>query len=286
MDNKYKDTEWDLVVTSKHRLLDLNLREIWRYKDLVVLFVKRDFIAQYKQTVLGPLWHFINPIFTTLIYTIIFGNIANLSTDGTPQLVFYLSGITIWNFFAQTLTSTGNTFLTNANIFGKVYFPRMVSPLATVLSKIMLLGIQVLLLLFFVVHYKLSGQLPDMQWANLLYLPIATALMGGFGLSLGIILSSLTTKYRDLNVLVGFGINLLMYATPVIYPISSVPQQYYALIAWNPLSPIIEFYRYMFTGAGSFSFYSLAYSASVMCILTLLGLLLFNKVERTFMDTV
>lgn len=281
-----KDADWDLVVTSKHRLLNLNLKEVWRYRDLMFLFVKRDFVAQYKQTILGPLWHFINPIFTTLMYTIIFGNIAKLSTDGTPQLVFYMSGITIWNFFAQTLTGTGSTFLTNAGIFGKVYFPRMVSPLATALSKTLLFSIQLLLLLCFVIHYKWTNQLPLMEWKSLLFLPLVVFLTSGFGLGLGIILSSLTTKYRDLNVLVGFGINLLMYTTPVIYPLSSVPDQYRALILWNPLSPLVEFYRYIFTGVGTFSIGSLGYSTAMMAILMFFGLLIFNKVEKTFMDTV
>jgi lipopolysaccharide transport system permease protein len=281
-----KETEWDLVISSKPRLFDLNLSEVWRYRDLLLLFVKRDFVAQYKQTILGPLWHFINPIFTTLTYIVIFGNIAKLSTNGTPQVVFYLSGITLWNLFSQTLVSTGNTFLSNAGIFGKVYFPRLISPLSTVLSKAILFSIQLLMLLCFVLYYKLTNQLPQMEWANLLFLPIALTLISGFGLGLGIILSSLTTKYRDLNVLIGFGINLLMYATPVIYPISSVPDKYYAFIAWNPLSPVIEFYRYIFTGAGSFTANSLLYSTFVMTIFLLIGLLLFNRVEKTFMDTV
>jgi lipopolysaccharide transport system permease protein len=266
--------------------LDLQLREVWRYRDLLLLFVKRDFIAQYKQTILGPLWHFINPIFTTLTYTVIFGNIANLSTDGTPQVVFYMSGITIWNFFAQTLTGTGSTFLNNAGIFGKVYFPRMVSPLATVLSRTIQFGIQLLLLLFFVSYYKWNGYLGGMSWINLLYLPLVVFIMGGFGLGLGIIVSSLTTKYRDMNVLIGFGISLLMYSTPVIYPLSAVPDKYQYLIAWNPITPLIEFFRFIFTGTGTFSGYMLGYSAVMMICFVLTGMIIFNRVEKTFMDTV
>lgn len=277
---------WDLIIQPKNRLLDLQLSEIWRYRDLMLLFVKRDFIAQYKQTVLGPLWHFINPIFTTLTYTVIFGNIAKLSTDGTPRLVFYMSGITIWNLFAQTLTGTGSTFLTYAGIFGKVYFPRMVSPLATVMSTMIKFSIQLGLLLCFVVYHKVQGYMPGMDWTNLIYLPVVVVLMSGFGLGLGIILSSLTTKYRDLNILVGFGINLLMYATPVIYPLSSVPGEYRYLLEWNPISPLIEFFRYLFTGAGTFSAYSLGYSALMMGIFLFFGILIFNRVEKTFMDTV
>ena len=277
---------WNLVIRPKNRLLDLQLREVWRYRDLLLLFVKRDFIAQYKQTILGPLWHFINPIFTTLTYMLIFGNIAKLSTDGTPQLVFYMSGITIWNYFAQTLTNIGNTFITNASIFGKVYFPRLISPLSTVASRIIQFAIQLLLLMAFVAYYKLSGFLPGMNWLNLLYLPLIALIMGGYGLALGIIISAFTTKYRDLNVLVGFSINLLMYASPVIYPLSSVPERYKLYLEWNPLSPLIEFFRYIFTGAGTFGIGSLAYSMVVMVIALFLGMLQFNRVEKTFMDNV
>jgi lipopolysaccharide transport system permease protein len=278
--------EWDLVISANNRLFSLNLSEIWRYRDLLLLFVKRDFIAQYKQTILGPLWHFISPIFTTLTYTLIFGNIAKLSTDGIPQMVFYMCGITIWNYFSQTLTGTGTTFLSNASIFGKVYFPRMVSPLATTLSKIIQFGIQLLLLLCVVGYYRFQGQLPHLEWINLLFLPFVVAVMGGYGLGLGIILSSLTTKYRDMNVLISFGISLVMYATPVIYPLSSVPEKYKVLLDWNPLSPLVEFFRYIFTGAGSFTLWSLSYSTLLMVLFLLLGMFIFNRVEKTFMDTV
>ena len=286
MQNTPTPADWDIIIRPRDKWLDLKLRDVWRYRDLLLLFVQRDFVAQYKQTVLGPLWHFINPIFTTLTYTLIFGNIAKLSTDGTPQLVFYMSGVTIWNFFAQTLTGTGSTFLTNAGIFGKVYFPRLVSPLATVCSKMIQFGIQLLLLLIFVGYYRATGYLPGMAWHNLLYLPLIVLLMGGFGLGLGIILSSLTTKYRDLNVLIGFGINLFMYATPVIYPLSSIPAEYRVFLEWNPLSPLVEFFRYIFTGAGTFSPATLGYSTAMMALFLFIGLLIFNRVEKTFMDTV
>jgi len=286
LQTKETSQDWDLIIQTKKRWLDLQLLEVWRYRDLLLLFVKRDFIAQYKQTILGPLWHFINPLFTTLTFTIIFGNIAKLSTDGTPQLVFYMSGIAIWNLFAQTLTSTGSTFLANAGIFGKVYFPRLVSPLATVLSKTIQFGIQLLLLLCFVVYYKWNGLLSEMHWVNLLYLPLVVILMSGIGLGLGIILSALTTKYRDLNVLIGFGINLFMYATPIIYPLSSVPEQYRLYLEWNPISPLIEFFRFIFTGVGTFNLYSIGYSAFMTLVLVFLGMLIFNRVERTYMDTV
>ncbi|MFZ4635698.1 MAG: ABC transporter permease, partial [Saprospiraceae bacterium] len=193
---------------------------------------------------------------------------------------------TIWNFFSQTLTGTGNTFITNAGIFGKVYFPRLISPLSIVASRLIQLGIQLLLLLSFVAYFKSTGMLPHMQWLNLLYLPVVALIMGGYGLGLGIIISAFTTKYRDLNVLVGFSVNLLMYATPVIYPLSAVPERYKPYLAWNPLSPLIEFFRFMFTGTGTFSAGSLAYSAGMMALILFLGLLQFNRVEKTFMDTV
>lgn len=286
MNHEQAAQEWDLVISSKSKLFSLNLREIWRYRDLLILFVKRDFIAQYKQTILGPLWHFISPVFTTLTYTFIFGNVAKLSTDGTPQLVFYMAGITIWNFFSQTLTSTGSTFLANAGIFGKVYFPRMVSPLATVLSKTIQFGIQLLMLLCLVIYYIMNGGLQNFEPVNLILLPVAATLAGLMGLGLGIILSSVTTKYRDMNVLVSFGINLLMYATPVIYPLSSVPDKYRYLLEWNPVSPVIELFRYVFTGNGTFSLFSLGYSTVFTIVIVFLGMFVFNRVEKTFMDTV
>lgn len=277
---------WDLIIQPQNSLFDLKLRDVYRYRFLLWLFVKRDFVAQYKQTIFGPLWHFISPIFTTVTYMLIFGNIAKLSTDSTPQAVFYMSGITIWNFFAQTLTATGNTFISNAGIFGKVYFPRLIAPLSTVVSRFVQFGIQLMLLLGFVVYFKFSGALEGMQWTNLIWLPLILLLMAGFGLGLGIIISSLTTKYRDLNVLISFGVNLLMYATPVIYPLSSIPDKYFQFLKWNPLSPLVECFRYMFTGNGTFDAAGIAFSAGVMGVLLLIGLLLFNRVEKTFMDTV
>ena len=277
---------WDLIIQPQGSLFDLKLKDVYRYRFLLWLFVKRDFVAQYKQTILGPLWHFISPIFTTLTYMLIFGNIAKLSTDGTPQAVFYMSGITIWNFFAQTLTATGSTFINNAGIFGKVYFPRLIVPLSTVVSRMVQFSIQLLLLLGFVIYFKSTGSLERMQWTNLIWLPGILLLMAGFGIGLGIIISSLTTKYRDLNVLISFGLNLLMYATPVIYPMSSIPDKYIQLLKWNPLSPLLECYRFMFTGNGIFDTSDIAYSTGVMGMFLLIGLLLFNKVEKTFMDTV
>jgi len=284
----HQDAEehWDLIILPQNRLFDLQLRELWRYRDLMLLFVKRDFIAQYKQTILGPLWHFINPIFTTVTYTIIFGNIAQLSTEGTPRLLFYMCGITLWNFFSNITTTTGSTFTLNAAIFGKVYFPRLIAPLATVLSLMIDLSVHILTLTGFAIYFKSQGYLENMQWINLMYLPLIILLTAGFGLGAGTIISSLTTKYRDLNVFITLGINLLMYATPVIYPFSSIQGPYRMYLEWNPISPVIEFYRYIFTGTGTFSAASLAYSTGMMGLLLFVGLVLFNRVEKTFMDTV
>jgi lipopolysaccharide transport system permease protein len=278
--------DWDLIIQPKVQWLDLQLGDVWRYRDLLFLFVKRDFVAQYRQTILGPLWHFISPIFTTITYTIIFGNIAQLSTDGTPKAVFYLSGIAIWNFFSSTMNGTGSTFITNAGIFGKVYFPRLISPLSMVISRLIAFSIQLLMLISFVVYFKLQGFLENMCWINLVYLPLVLLVIAGFGLGAGIIISSLTTKYRDLNVLFSFGVNLLMYATPVIYPLSTIPGKYRVFLEWNPISPVIEFFRYMFTGMGTFTVGSLTYSVCMMSMILFIGLLLFNRVEKTFMDTV
>ena len=286
MNQEQNNEKWDLVISSNNKLLSLNLKEVWKYRDLLILFVKRDFVAQYKQTILGPFWHFISPIFTTLTYTFIFGNVAKLSTDGTPQLVFYMSGITIWNYFSGTLTSTGSTFLSNAGIFGKVYFPRMVSPLSTVLSNTIKFGIQFLMLMGFVLYFNIKGQLDGFEWIHLFYLPVIVLLSGLLGLGFGTILSSVTTKYRDLNVLVGFGMNLLMYATPVIYPLSSVPLKYREWLELNPVTPLVEFFRYVFTGTGTFTMGSIGYSAVVTIGILIIGMIIFNRVEKTFMDTV
>ncbi len=286
MNEKKLNEEWDIIIYPKSKWLDLKLLEVWRYRDLIILFVKRDFVAQYKQTILGPLWHFVSPIFTMFTYTIIFGNVAKLSTDGAPQLIFYLSGITIWNFFSNTFSGTKSTFISNAGIFGKVYFPRMVSPLATVFSKIIQLGIQICPLICIYIYYLLIGESPPMQLYYFFLLVYSVTICGGLGLGIGIIISSLTTKYRDFNVLVGFGLNLLMYATPVIYPLSSVPEKYLYLLTWNPLSSLVECFRFIFTGVGTFSMGSLLYSGFIMVTVLLLGLIVFNRIEKNFMDTV
>jgi lipopolysaccharide transport system permease protein len=278
--------DWDMIIQPKAHLLDLNLKEVWRYRDLLLLFVKRDFIAQYKQTILGPLWHLIQPIFTTVMFLLVFGKIANIPTDSVNPVLFYMSGITIWNYFASCLNSTSNTFVANAGIFGKVYFPRLVIPLSNVLSNIVKFGIQFLLLLTMIIFYSFKGT-PIHFGISWLWIPVLMLMMAGLGLGLGIIISSLTTKYRDLNVLIGFAVQLLMYATPIVYPLSFLKGKSYAKwIEWNPLTSIVESWRYALFGKGSFNAATLLYSSSVILGILFLGLLIFSKVERTFMDTV
>jgi lipopolysaccharide transport system permease protein len=275
-----------MIIQPKAHLLDLNLKEVWRYRDLLLLFVKRDFIAQYKQTILGPLWHLIQPIFTTVMFLLVFGKIANIPTDSVNPVLFYMSGITIWNYFASCLNSTSNTFVANAGIFGKVYFPRLVIPLSNVLSNMVKFGIQFLLLLAMMIFYSFKGT-PIHFGITWLWIPVLMLMMAGLGLGLGIIISSLTTKYRDLTVLIGFAVQLLMYATPIVYPLSFLKDKSYVKwIAWNPLTPIVESWRYALFGKGSFDAASLLYSSSVILVILFLGLLIFSKVERTFMDTV
>jgi lipopolysaccharide transport system permease protein len=278
--------QWDEIIEPKTKLLDLRLGEVWKYRDLLLLFVKRDFAAQYKQTVLGPLWHFIQPLFTTIVFVLIFNNIAGISTDGIPAVLFYMSSITIWNYFAACLNATSSTFVANAGIFGKVYFPRLVIPLSTVLSNIIKFGIQFLLLLIAIVWFAVkSGHFYfGVSW---LLIPLLLLMMAGLGLGLGIIISSLTTKYRDFTVLIGFAVQLLMYVTPVAYPLSFLQSKGYGWLAeYNPLTPIVEAFRYALFGVGSFTASQLLYSGLFILCTLLVGMIIFNKVERSFMDTV
>jgi lipopolysaccharide transport system permease protein len=276
---------WTEVIKPQTNLLDLRLGDVWRYRDLVMLFVRRDFISTYKQTVLGPIWFFIQPLLTTITYMIVFGGIANLSTDGLPRMPFYLAGVTIWNYFAQTLTTVSTVFTANASIFGKVYFPRLTMPLSIVLSNLVRFGIQFTLFLGVWGYYLVRDNSlhPNLY---ILLTPVLLVLMGLLGLGLGMIFSAMTTKYRDLAMLLTFGVQLLMYATPVIYPLSRLPIKYKPLVLANPLSPIVETFRYAFLGAGSFSWLYLAYSAIVTVIILLIGTITFNKVEKNFTDTV
>ncbi len=276
---------WDLIIQPKSKWYNLQLREILRYKDLLFLFVSRDFVALYKQTILGPLWFFIQPIITTLTFTIIFGNLAHISTDGLPQILFYLCGITLWNYFSDTLTKTADTFSANANLFGKVYFPRMIVPLSVVVSNLIKFGVQFLLFIAIWTFYLIKGNTINPTWA-LLLVPFLIVLMGFLGLSLGIIISSMTTKYRDLKFLVVFGVQLMMYGSPIVYPLSIVPEKYKWLILANPVTSIIETFKYAFLGVGEFNWMHLGYSFGFTLILFLLGLIIFHRVEKSFMDTV
>jgi lipopolysaccharide transport system permease protein len=284
--------EWDLEIKPQSHLLDINLREVWKYRDLLWMFVKRDFTAQYKQAILGPLWHFIQPLFTTIVFLVVFTNIAKISTDGVPPVLFYMSGITIWNYFSSCLNATSNTFVANAGIFGKVYFPRLVIPLSTVMSNIVKFGIQFLLLLAAMLWYKITASTTSTPStpstaSTLILIPTIIIIMAGLGLGLGIIISSMTTKYRDLTVLIGFAVQLLMYATPVVYPLSTITSEKLRFwITLNPLTPLVEAFRYAMLGVGSFDAASFGYSIGFMIVTLFIGLLIFSKVEKTFMDTV
>ncbi len=281
-----EDTQWDLVIEPRAHLFDLKLKEVWKYRDLIILFVRRDFVASFKQTILGPLWHFIQPIFTTIMFLFIFGKIANIPTDGIPPVLFYMSGIAIWNYFSVCLTATSNTFVANAGIFGKVYFPRLVIPISQVMSNLVKFAIQFLLLLVVMIYYGITLQQFHFGISWLL-IPLLVVMMAGLGLGLGIIISSVTTKYRDFTVLLGFAVQLLMYATPVAYPLSFLKDKSYAhWIAWNPLSPIVEAFRYALFGSGTVSIQGLLYSGAFILVSLFIGTIVFTKVERSFMDTV
>lgn len=281
------DTEnWDLVISSRQNAFSLNLKELWLYRDLLFIFVKRDLTAQYKQTIMGPLWHLISPLLTALTFAFIFGSVVRVPTEGTPPVLFYMAGITLWNFFSQTLTQAGATFTTNARMFSKVYFPRMISPLSMVISGMIRFGIQLLLLLAMMCFYCESGLWEKMSWTNLVLLPLIAVLTAAMGLGGGIILTSVGVKYRDVSFLAGFGVNLLMYATPVLYPLSAVPEKYRMILEWNPISPLMELMRLAVTGMGTVSFYSVGYSFLCSVFLLLAGILVFNRAERTAIDLV
>ena len=280
------DHDWDMVIQPQRGLLDLRLGELWRYKDLVLLFVRRDFVSAYKQTILGPLWYLIQPLLTTITFTVIFGNIARLPTDGLPQFLFYMSGTVVWSYFASCLTKTSDTFVANANLFGKVYFPRLAVPVSILISNLITFLIQFALFLVFVLYFALRGTPIHFNGLWIALSPILMLMMAGLGLGFGIIISSLTTKYRDLRFLVTFGAQLLMYATPVIYPVSSIPARFQWIIQANPMTPIVEAFRYAFLGAGTVDVNHLLYSFGFMLVVVFVGSVIFNRVEQTFMDTV
>lgn len=283
---KSSHDHWDIVLEPKASLFNLNLKEVWNYRDLMWLLVRRDFVAQYKQTILGPLWHVIQPLITSIIFLWLFRNIAHIDVDGIEPILFYMSGITIWNYFSACITSTATTFVTNASIFGKVYFPRLVIPLSIVISNIVRFGIQFGLLLVFMIAYAFKG-VPINLSLNWLLIPGLIAILAGIGFGLGIIISSLSTKYRDLNLLVTFGVQLAMYATPVAFPLSYLAKSKYKWLAdINPLSSILEGFRYCLFGKGTVTFAAIAYSIIFMVLVVFIGTMIFNKVEKDFMDTV
>lgn len=277
--------QWTAVIRPKNKLFDLKLNEVWRYRDLVRLFVARDFKTKYKQTVLGPLWFIIQPLFTTVIYNFVFGNIAGLSTDGMPGFLFYMAGNVPWLYFSTCINNTSNTFVSNARVFGKVYFPRLTTPISTVITAIINFAIQFAMFVVFWVYFLLTGAPIHINWIAALT-PILIIQMAILGMGFGIIISSLTTKYRDLQVLVSFGVSLWMYATPVIYASSSLSNKMYNILMLNPMSPIIEMMRYGWLGAGRISFLFWGISWITTFVVLFIGIIIFNRVEKTFMDTV
>lgn len=279
------ESEWTLEIKPVSGWFNFHIKDVWRYRDLLFMFVRRDFVAVYKQTILGPFWFFVQPILTTITFTIVFGKIAKIPTDGIPPLLFYMSGIVCWGYFSDCLTRTSSTFIANANIFGKVYFPRLVSPMSNIISLLMKFGIQMFLLICFIIYFKINGADINPNFFILLT-PYLIFLMAGLGLGFGILVSSLTTKYRDLTFLVSFGVQLLMYATPVIYPISAIPEKYKWLVLANPMTSIIETFRFAFLGSGEFNAGNLFYTTIFMIIILSMGIIVFNRVEKTFMDTV
>lgn len=281
--------KFQTVITPKNKLLDLHLRELWRYRDLVVLFVRRTFVSQYKQTILGPAWAIIQPLLTTVVFTLVFGNIAGLSADGVPPFVFYLSATVLWTYFSNCLSQTANTFVSNSNVMGKVYFPRLVMPVSTVMSGLIMLAVQYVFFLIFVIWYHIGGQLAPNSLV--LMTPLLILQLAMLSLGCGIIVSALTTKYRDLAMLVGFGLQLWMYATPVAYDMFKLAPfapggKWHALYMLNPVTPIVNVFRYGYLGIGEIEWTYYAIGWCVTVLILFLGLILFSKVEKTFMDTV
>ena len=277
--------KWTTVIKPKTGLFDLNLKELIKYKDLIFMFVKRDIITQYKQTILGPIWWFVNPVLTTIMFMIVFGGIAKIPTDELPQPLFYLAGICLWNYFSSCLNQTSGTFAANEHIFGKVYFPRLIMPITNVISGLIRTGIQLLLFIAIYIFYIFQGAQIQPNIYILLF-PVLIFMLAGLGLGFGIIASSLTTKYRDLNILFGFIVQLWMYATPVIYPLSVMSPKKQWIAALNPVTSIMETFKYSTLGQGTFNWGHLLYSFCFMCVVLAIGIIMFNKVQRKFMDTV
>lgn len=292
MDNTIKQNyqKYHTHISSKHKLFDLKLKEVWRYKDLIWLFTKRSFTVRYKQTILGPAWLFINPIITSFIYAFVFGGIAGMGTDGVPQILFYLTSTAIWTFFSTCLTSNAYTFTANAGVFGKVYFPRLTTPISNVLSAVIQFFIQFALVLCFLIYFVITGEVTPNWWAFFL-IPISLIHLGIMGMGFGIIISSMTTKYRDLSILIGFGVQLWMYATPIVYPLSQLSDKFnnnvlQTIVMINPVTMPVELFRFAVLGKGTIDFLFIAISWIFTMFVIIFGIMVFNKVERTFMDTV
>lgn len=281
------NTDWDIIIKPQNKLLDFKIKQLWRYKDLLGLFVKRDFISVYKQTILGPLWFFIQPILTTVMFTIVFGTVGKLSTDGMDDAkpLFYLAGLTLWNYFSDCLINTSETFVKNQNIFGKVFFPRLIVPLSVVVSSLIKFGIQFLLFIALWVYYYISTDVVNPN-STLFVVPLLVVMMAGLSLGFGIIFSSITTKYKDMKFLLSFGVQLLMYASSVVVPLSSIGEKYQWIVKLNPMVSIIEAFKYAFLGTGHFNWFDLLYSFVFMVVLLIFGIMIFNKVEKSFMDTI
>ena len=279
------ETTWDLVITPRRRLFDIRFREIWEYRDLLYLFVKRDIVIVYKQTIFGPIWYFIQPLLTMFVYIIVFSNIARIPTDGIPPPVFYLAGIIMWNYFNDCFMHTSDVFHQNSALFGKIYFPRIITPISKVISGLIQFLIQSALFTLVLVWYLYRG-VEIQAGMVLMIIPYLVLLMAGLGMGAGLIFSALTAKYRDLKFLITFGVQLLMYATPVIYPLSIIPEKYKAFIIWNPMAHIIEGFKYAILGIGEISFIAMLYTTTVTLIILITGIIIFNKTEQTFADTV
>ena len=279
------EKKWTCIIKPSSGWFDLKLKELWQYRDLIGLFVKRDFVSVYKQTILGPLWYLIQPVLTTIIYTVIFNKVAHISTDGNPAVLFFLTNTVAWNYFSSCINKTSNTFILNAGIFGKVYFPRLVSPISVIISNLIAFVFQFVLFLGFMLFYYLHGQKISPNIC-ILWTPVLLITMAFLGLGIGIIVSSLTNKYRDLQFLLQFGVQLLMYATPVIYPLSFIPAKYKIYVLANPMTSIIETFRYAFLGSGSYNPLHLLYSIVFSVVIFFVGIVFFSRIEKSFMDTV
>ena len=278
--------KWTTVITPNNKWYNINLKEIWEYRDLIAIFVKRDIISIYKQTILGPVWFLLGPLFTVFTYTFLFSEVAHLSTDGLPGPLFYLGGTTLWNYFQACFNGASSTFSANAGIFGKVYFPRLVTPISLMISNLLKLGFQFLTYIGFLIYYYQKVPNLEFHYEYIYLIPLVIILLAMIAMGAGIVVSSLTSKYRDLNMVIGIGMTLLMYATPIMYPVSAIPALYKPYLNLNPISPLIEVFRYVFTGTGVFSFFDLLYSFTFTLVIFVLGIFIFNRTEKTFMDTI